>query len=497
MKRLFFAFLIAAAALMVSCNNGQDPEPNPNPDTEEPYYGFNFERFSITNLGDMSGNGKTQFVVQMSTIDEFNTITRMMSAYIESDKVAPNGAMPEGTYDLLEGEYDENVTGSQYIYLDGNKIVYGVISEGTLEVKRTEYGYRFTVTASGYNGVDGEIIHEVQCRYEGLIGEVGTNRYRVTDVSAAYMGVTDGVPYWNVQMATTDNRIILLYVNTFEDNFEAGIPTYNYNIQSPYPSPEPGSVDCTYESYNGYSGSIVYVENADGTYAPEKMVVYGNVEITNNGNNNYDFKVVFYDNTFIPRVATYSGEIECVNYNVSEELETFSYLTYYGGNKWVVMLGNSITDLAPVLYCYGPEGLSFEDGLASGTYNVAENYTDFYKVASGTPFTIVPGLSEGTKYKGGSIFYTYDWTQVWDVVGYGSMDVVNHGDGTYDIQLALGGAFGNVYAEMDHSGAIDEIDDQSPKSVAPAKAAAKPATFKANFDRKTIHQFDTPALPLR
>ena len=274
MKRLFFALLIAAAALMVSCNNGQDPEPNPNPDTEEPYYGFNFERFSITNLGDMSGNGKTQFVVQMSAIDEFNTITRMMSAYIESDKVAPNGAMPEGTYDLLEGEYDENVTGSQYIYLDGNKIVYGVISEGTLEVKRTEYGYRFTVTASGYNGVDGEIIHEVQCRYEGLIGEVGTNRYRVTDVSAAYMGVTDGVPYWNVQMATTDNRIILLYVNTFEDNFEAGIPTYNYNIQSPYPSPEPGSVDCTYESYNGYSGSIVYVENADGTYAPEKMAMW-------------------------------------------------------------------------------------------------------------------------------------------------------------------------------------------------------------------------------
>lgn len=72
MKRAFFAFLIAAAALIASCNNNNGPEPEPTPEPEKPFYGFNFDRFSITNLGDMSGNGKTQFVVQMSAIDEID-----------------------------------------------------------------------------------------------------------------------------------------------------------------------------------------------------------------------------------------------------------------------------------------------------------------------------------------------------------------------------------------------------------------------------------------
>lgn len=491
MKRTLFAILIAAAAFLASCNNTPEPKPEPQ---EKPFEGVYLDRIQITNLGDMANNGKTHFIVQMSTVDEYNTIVRLMSAQFETDKVAADGTIPEGTYKLVEGDYGDTVSGSTYIYTTDNKIVYGVIFDGTINVKRSDLGYCFTVFAEGFNGVDGDAIPEIQCRYDGPIGEIESNRYEITYISAAYMGMADGVPYWNVQMATADNRIILLYFNTFEDNFELGIPTYDYNIQSPYPSPNPGTVDCTYEGYEGYGGSLVYVENEDGTYAPERMIASGHVAVTNKGNDNYDFTIVFNDNTFIPRVATYSGPIECLDYSVNEELETFAYLTYYGSNKWVVMLGHSIDDLAPIIYCFGPEGLTFEDGLASGTYKVGNSAT--WDVTTGTPYTIVPGITENNKYKGGSVFYTYDWSQIWDIVGYGEMDVVNHGDGTYDFQLALGGTMGNVYTEMFYSGGIDEIENLGPKS-APAKAAVKPAPFKTNFDRKAEHKFTTPLLPLR
>jgi hypothetical protein len=117
----------------------------------------------------------------------------------------------------------------------------------------------------------------------------------------------------------------------------------------------------------------------------------------------------------------------------------------------------------------------------------------------GDPFTIQPGILNGNKLVNmSSAFWTYDMTQIWDVLGYGSMDVVNNGDGTYKIDLNLGGVLGYVSFAYTHEGAMDEISDNSGSKVAPAQASNiltwKQSPLRGGILERTNFTFNGPWL---
>lgn len=514
MKRTLFATMFALIAFMVGCN--PTPEPQPEPQPEPPFEGLMMEKADIANLGDFGGNGGTQFILQMATLNDLGGYSNMMSVYFETPEVIEGTTIPEGTFSLLEGDYIDGSYFSGSIYMttatdENGKLSanWMMITDGTIEIIKNESGlYRFTVKADGYDFYSGESTPKAECRYEGVHNFIN-NRYNPNWAGALYVPATDtSIPYWILQLDDHYEYLLQFYVNTTAP-FEQCIPNGEYLIDD---SMAAGHIDASYlvDSFT-YGGSVAYKIFEDGGHEADQLMIGGKVNFKSIGTPTektsangdvyivcqYEIQVVFYNASYIPYLATYQGSVEFYNQG-TPEYSNYAYLMYYGNNKWCLMLGDEEKDICPVIYCYGADDTTFESGLTSGTYTVASEGVPFQNVVKGDPFTIQPGLLNGNKLINmSSAFWTYNLTQIWDVLGYGSMDVVNNGDGTYKIDLKLGGALGNVYLEHSHEGPMDEISDNSGSKVAPAQASS-PAWHKSplrgGIKERTNYSFNGPWL---
>ena len=513
MKRILFATMIALMGLIAGCSPTPEPE-----QPEPPFEGLMMQKADIANLGDFGGNGGTQFILQMATLNDLGGYSNMMSVYFETTEVIEDDTIPEGTFTLLEGDYIDGSYFSGSIYMTSSTDEDGrlsanwmMITDGEIEIKKNESGlYRFTVKAQGYDFYSGETSPEAECRYEGEYNFIN-NRFNPDWAGALYVPATDtSLPYWILQLDDHWEHLLQFYVNTSNNPFEQCIPAGEYLIDD---SMAAGHNDASYnvDPYT-YGGSVAYKILEDGTLEAEQLMIGGKVDIKKIGKPTertnedgevylvcqYEIQVVFYNASYIPYLATYEGSVEFYNQG-TPDYGKYSYLMYYGNNKWCLMLGDEEQDICPVIYCYSAENTTFESGLTSGTYNVASKGEPFQNVTMGDPFTIQPGILNGNKLVNmSSAFWTYDMTQIWDVLGYGSMDVVNNGDGTYKIDLNLGGVLGYVSFAYTHEGAMDEISDNSGSKVAPAQASNiltwKQSPLRGGILERTNFTFNGPRL---
>lgn len=502
MKKLFYSMMLVAAMFAASCN----PEEETKVPEEPEYYGITLDHATVTNLGDFGKNGATQFFIQMYTLDEYNGYTRLMTAHFEVADKIEGDVIPEGTFTLMEGDYvdDSYFAGSWYMYLKGNTAPYTMVSDGEIKIEKTEEGCTFTVEADGWDYYTGDEAEKVECRYIGAIDKVENNRrYNPDWAGAVYYGdwsTQNGVPYWLLQLDDPAGYFMNMYVNTNNTSYEEGIPSGRYDIGD---SMEPFSIDMSYPTTGDYwGGSVVYEVQADETLKTENIMIGGYMEVTNNGDGTYKFELVFYNGSYIPYVVTYEGELITWDEGEAPIYSKFAKLYYHGSNKWTVKIGDEEDDITTILYCYTEKGLEFADGLASGTYNLAEAGTPFEETEEGEPFTVAPGIAgknEAGKdvYKGGSVFKNYSETGIMDVVSWGAMVVTNYGNNKYKFDLKLAGGLAYVYLEYVHDGDVDSIEDLSNAENTEASAPAKAAGFDRTPRRMTkesTFKYDKPYL---
>lgn len=502
MKKAFYAFILAAASLMIGCNPSEP---------EEPAYEGNVMNYcTVTNLGDFGDNGNTQFLVQMATLNEQGSFTTLMSAHFETEQMSGD-AVPVGTFTLLEGDYvnDAYFDGSFYMTSSTTSIDYLLVTDGTIKIEQIADGYRFTVEADGYDQATGDACDTAKCRYEGTCS-VKSNCYDTDWGGAVFQGRMDGgIPYWVLQLDDHFKYILNLYINTTNSAYQEGIPSGRYYIDS---SMQPGHIDASYAIGPGeFGGSLVYRAKEDGTFEPHNLMIGGYVDITKKGNFytledsegnpydvcDYEIKVVFYNGSYIPYVAEYSGAIEMFDNSAEPEYDTYLYLLYYGGNKWCIMHGVEKEDYVAVFYVYAAEDNTFEQGLSSGKYVVAVDPSPWATLPSGEPFTIVPAEIINNKLAAGYQSAVWNWSMsnVYDAITYGSMVVDNKGDGNYKIELDLGGGLGYVKFTTTFEGKADAVNDNSPKASAPALSAMKSKSpLKGNVKKTDTFKFYGPVL---
>lgn len=502
MKKAFYAFILAAASLVVGCNPSEP---------EEPAYEGNVMNYcTVTNLGDFGDNGSTQFLVQMATLNEQGSFTTLMSAHFETEQMSGD-AVPVGTFTLLEGDYvnDAYFDGSFYMTSSKTSIDYMLITDGTIKIEQIAEGYRFTVEADGYDVLSGDAGETAKCRYEGTC-EVQSNRYDTDWGGAVFQGRMDGgIPYWLLQLDDHFKYFLNLYVNTTNSAYQEGIPSGRYYIDS---SMQPGHIDASYAiGVNEFAGSVVYKVNEDNSKEAYDLMIGGYVDITKKGNITqrtddngetydvceYSIKVVFYNISYVPYVAEYSGEIEMFDNSAIPDYQEVLYLLYYGGNKWCIMHGLEQYDYMAVFYVYAAEDNTFEQGLSSGKYVVAEEPSPWATLPSGDPFTIVPAETHGTTLAAGYQSAVWDWNMkgTYDAIGYGEMTVENKGDNVYKIETNLGGLLGYINFSATFEGIPDAINNNSPKASAPALSAMKSKSpLKGNVKKTDTFKFYGPVL---
>ena len=225
MKKLFFALLVAATAL-VGCGPDNTGTGNGNGNGngnggDKPFYGIQIDEAMFTNRGDFydQNNGTNNYILRFSTLGEVDG-EEMAVAYLTLEvdvTLDENGRFPEGTYtvangDIYPGEVMNLTSGTFYVDFTQQSIdnAYMFATSGELVVKHlNETEYQFTITLKGknYNGGQGT---PYEGRYEGEPSIVGLGAttdgfVRADDFVGAeglYLGATeDGkTALWQISM---------------------------------------------------------------------------------------------------------------------------------------------------------------------------------------------------------------------------------------------------------------------------------------------------------
>lgn len=389
MKKLFYLMMVAATALFASCNpdngEGTGTGNNGGGNTDKPFYGFEMDKAAVVNIG------ADQYVIQMYITDANGNNTRLMSAQVSIPGVVEN-VIPEGNYELIEGELidDQYFAGSYYENAEAG--YYMAITNGELNVKHTSKGTSLTVYADGYNAETQEAIDDIECRYTGDVSIDG-NEFKGAQAVAQYQGLWEGVPYWILQIDIDETTWFNIYVNTNSEDFEAGIPSGNYPFNYEFTG---GNADASYTSGDQWAGSmLLYSPDGETNYIVQ-LIFGGNINITNNGNGTYAIDMQYYDQTFIPYVANYEGQVALVdkspkdvNYNL-----TSAEFTYMGGGYWSALVVEE-SGIEGYIDIYCGEDNTFADGIPAGTYTVSDTN------AAGT---VGAAVLEGGYITGGSYF---------------------------------------------------------------------------------------------
>lgn len=484
MKKLFCALMVAAVALMSSCGTPDEPGKGGG-NNNDTFYGYEMNGVTVTNIGG------DDYVFQMSydIFDEetgkYLTSERFVSAYVTIPGVDEDNIFPEGTYSVDKGSESDNgyyVIGSWYQNNVSEAPYMMIVNNGQLEVKHTTDGYRLTVLVHGVNVETGKAINDIECRYEGDIDAIYGNTWTMANEGIAEWGGTvDGVSYWTLNLITVQGYMFDLSINTEaidEEDIPNGIPSGKYVIDFGY---EAGYADPFY--YDAQTGSIygstlgILYEN--GAYQPAEGLVGGEINIENDGKGGYTVDINYYNNNFIPYTLHFQGSVEHSNgtiWNLGEYVNDAT-LSYLGGNAWNVSVGASELDMYFYLNFFTEEGLTFEDGIPSGTYTCNDTKE---------PNTILAGaIDEEGYYLGGSLFGNSTLSVLYDVLVSGTVTVTNNGNGAYMFDVALDGdATGVTNHYLGKFSGKPVIEDSSePEAGEDDNTTTEPAAVKAMRSR--------------
>lgn len=493
MKKLFYAFLFAAASLMVSCgtpNEGNEPDPQPQ---EKPFYGFEMEGADVTVIGG------DQYIFQMYSYNTEQTmIERLLSAHVTIpgvDLEAEQFVLPEGTYELLNGSIGDTgayIKGSYYQNDVAETPYTALFTSATMEVKHTAKGHRITVWAEGINAADGSVIKDIEFRYENELKAYGNVIPMVATVDeegnpeypyAIFMGqYTEEANLWVIEAAVEETFTYYydFYILTpIASGYEQGIPTGKYPFS--YTGEANTAIPTLTNSQGQFTsgGSLFFVEDEQGLRVND-VIWGGEIDIVNNGDGTYEVTALYYNYYNIPQVAYYEGALQYIN-NAKEDIVE---IQYNGDILWTVFLCDGEAGICNMLEVYSAEGTTFEGGLTAGTYNVTSDCE---------PMTIFAGMIADGYYDGGSALCSYDLKTLYDIVTDGTMEVAKNADGTYKFNVSFEYSMNNPYT-WTYEGAVEAYDlTAEENAAAPLKAAIKSqnkghkvennATYELRVDR--------------
>lgn len=382
--------------------------------------------------------------------------------------------LPQGTFPIDYFGLSQEL-GVQYV---NAQIVVDASGDKTIDMGRDGY---VTIKGKGEGKYSIEAVTfgenaGYKVKFEGdvyLYEEENGTTYNIDLAQANFQGEYEGNTWWVLFLGDTSaDRLFQLYVNTPADCTAAnGIPSGTYTVAA---TMEPGTIDEGYVDEEGYvNGSMVLNMAQTGVYA---YLTGGELNLVNNGDGTYSIDFDFLDHNSESMLGEYEGAMKIVDESEGgstgggggEDLNPVTMnidvaeMQFLGLGEWILLLGDTSKDAVYMLDVYQNEDATFADGLASGTYTVAETYEHC---------TIWPGYVDEEGYVGGSMLLNFDMTQAYDILQGGEMVVENTGNGNYNISIAFEGM--SNYVTGSYTGEVPAYDGT--QGVAPKKVAAKMA----------------------
>lgn len=452
----FFAFMIAAAALMVGCGDNGEPTPEPEPNGNEDYFGLILNDAQVLNRGDYYNNGTNSYIITMNKLENKEP-ARIFVAEIITPEVN-DGIIPEGKYTvadgaMAEGSMDTILGGSFFVRNTGEDGYIQLATDGFLQVKHLENGgYQLTAEIIGIDATTGESVSKAEGRFEGqpkMIGLPASNNYTVYNPAvcqAVYTPYGDGIAFWTIILA--DNNLIngkypariTQMVLVVEDNGPEVLPQGTFYVDN-------------------YLGGVmntqlvnVNVLMESETSEVEDYAVDGKLTIKANGEGKYTVEAVSFGELGAYK-QSYSGAVQLFDESTQEiefDAAQANFQGEYEGNTWwVLFLIDQAGDNLFQLYVNTPGDNTAAAGIPTGEYAVAGTME---------PFTIDEGFVDEEGYANGSMVLNMAQNQVKDFVTGGAAYITNNGDGTYTIDVEFVGYQGDTILGS-YAGAVNIVDD--------------------------------------
>lgn len=429
----FFAFLMAAAALMTSCGDPVDEQPNNDDPVKEEFYGIMFDEAEVINRGDYFNDGTNSYIIYLYKNEGGETVRFAMHEIITPE--VNDGIIPEGKYTIADGKMAEGIftsilEGTYYIRNYADDGYFELATEGYLEVKHLENGgYQFTSSIKGIDLNSGSALPLNESRFEGqptMMGLPASNNYSVyspVHAQATYIPVADGVVGWQILLG--DNAAvqggypyhISQFVMLAEDNGPDVLP------QGTFPIDYLG-----FQTIGSQMANVNVIGNSESDVT-EDVGINGTLTIKAQGEGKYSIEAVTYtaNNAY---KQSYSGKVVLIdnsqkNYDIIAAQANFGG-AFENGNYWTLYLIDQANDSIFWLYVNTPANNTFAAGIPSGSYVVAD---------TSEPGTIDVGYVGSDNYVYGSMISDLAQDKVKNLVTGGELDVVNNGDGTYGFEF--------------------------------------------------------------
>ena len=384
----------------------------------------------------------------------------VLDIYVEAGSTSGR-ELPVGNYPLGVAQATAantlgfDYTSATFISEDGLGRTDYSFTEGSVDISKNGDNY---IIEGNFTDTEG---NEHHFTYTGLVFPELPDviECQATLGSAFYMTDTDGV--MNVAMQFLDmvpdsegyvhapGTMITLDVY-MPFNAEGKIATGTYEVSSN--AGEEYTLTAGYSGWYGDSGCyLINSPDAETNFATY-YITSGTIEVSGSPDMGlYNIKCDFVTAEGIPVKCTYSGELPISQMPVIEDFDinldgatgtAYHYGDYYntGGSNWVFMLGPASSGDAVQVEIVS-ETSDVSAGIPSGTY-VASSTND-----SVQPGEFLPGyLSSTTIYGTNYIHFSGQSIDSYTPAVGGTIEIVNNGDGTYEMTFACEADHGNVWS---------------------------------------------------
>lgn len=449
MKKLFYAFMIAAATLFGACTDAGSEITLPE--------GYDNTALVMTDAEVLSrGNNYASeggnYIVYLYD----NSGDRRVAFEIKASDAVDN--VPVGTFSIADGTMfagsnDKGVfAGSHYLRLTASTAI-TLIEEATLTIAKNEDGtFSMNAKIAGAPNIaleEPSNFVDVECTYKGVPAHVGLDGEFATiepfiggnsSTVFVYYSIEDGYARWDFEIFDTN----LYYVLAAQQILE--LPGYGmtFTMYTEIPDVEAGEVKpLPLGTFPVDSFSTGYLNTLIGTTALslldpasgliEDIILDGALTIKANGQNSYIFNFSMFGQHDGYQM-NFEGPISFSDYTEVElELAGVSHdwQQNVNGDHWVVVLYDTTNTLMAELHIYGKTD-DTTNGIPSGRYVVADS-TNGSAAPSGAEGVIAMGKNDLS----GSVMYDIQTGEPFALIQGGEITINNKGDFNYSIDVNL------------------------------------------------------------
>lgn len=455
MKKLFYAFLFAATAILGGCNPIEE-ESKPLPE------GFDNTSLEM-NYCEVNARGNNNYVIYLETQTAGETSRRIVFN-ITAEEVS-NG-VPVGTFSVADGTVAEGtftniLAGSYYLRLT-DATVLTLIEDATLTIaQKEEGGYTFEAKIAGNYNLMEEVEEDqeqkkfvnVDCKYEGAPVLSGLTNGQYTEFDSYVCVVSyDEFKSGNKTYAQWDfmnlslNYYYYMATGKLYNNdlatYPIGAATYTIITVAdaergerilpqgtfPFDAYNFGALNTALEAEVEYIDPVTGEEYADNVYD-------GSVAIKALGGGQYSITTT----AFCQHGAfkTTAEQVLLIDYtqvelSIPEGAIFLDWQENTAGNRWVMTTIDPNNELLVEMHIYGKNATA--DGLASGVYKVS-NSTNLESLDAGYEGVILMGDVDASGYNiTGSNIYNYDG-EIVALIQEGEVTITNNNAGGYAVEF--------------------------------------------------------------